>query len=133
MDKLKKDILGFFEKIHYVSAIILFGSFSRNAENEKSDIDLAVLYEQNHVPSVETLISLREDLGSLLHRDVDLICLNTASPILGMQVYKDGKNLLVKDEKELACYYMRLFSDYAELKELRAPMEKDILKRKYYD
>jgi hypothetical protein len=28
---------------------------------------------------------------------------------------------------------MYLYSDYAELKELRAPMEKEILKRKYYD
>lgn len=32
----------------------------------------------------------------------------------------------------LDIYFMFLISDYAELKELRGPMEKHILERKYY-
>jgi predicted nucleotidyltransferase len=130
---IEKVILDYFVKIPHIISITLFGSFARKAENAQSDVDIAVFWEQGHVPDGLLLISRREELSVLLHKDVDLVCLNTASPIIGMQVYKNGKLLKVNDTREYAGYQIRLFVDYAELKELRAPMEKNILKRKYYD
>jgi len=61
---------------------------------------------------------------------VDLVCLNGASPILGMQVDKNRKNLLTKNPRQYTDYQMELFAQYAELKELRLPMEMAILQRK---
>lgn len=133
MTAIEKEIINFFKKLPHVAAVILFGSFARKTANERSDVDVAILFEKQHLESPEKILSLREDLSALLNRDVDLICLNTVSPILGMQVYKNGKILEMRNEREFADYQMRLFSEYAELKELRAPMEKDILKRKLYD
>jgi predicted nucleotidyltransferase len=130
---IEKKILHFFEKTPHVVSVSLFGSYARGVANSESDVDVAVLFENAHVPEVLTLIEQREDLGALLQKEVDLICLNTASPIIGMQVYNNGKNLLVKDTRSYAQYQMFLFTSYAELKELRAPMEKGILKRKLHD
>ncbi len=130
---IEKNILSFFETIPHIVSVIVFGSYARKTETQESDVDIAIICEGGHVPTSMILIEWRESLGSILQKQVDLVCLNTASPIIGMQVYQHGKVLIVKNSKEYAKYQMILFSDYAELKELRAPMEKDILKRKYYD
>ena len=130
---IEQRILNFFDKIPHIVSITLFGSYAQETANKESDVDVAVLFEARHLPNLAALITWREDLGAVLQKDVDLICLNTASPIIGMQVYNNGKNLLVKQPRAYANYQMLLFSNYAELKELRAPMEKDILKRKLHD
>lgn len=133
MGSIEEKILSYFKTLPQVISVILFGSYAQNRANSQSDVDIAILCEGGSVPDSLTIISWREDLSAALHKEVDLICLNTASPIIGMQVHKNGKELSVKNSQEQAKYQMRLFTDYAELKELRAPMEKEILKRKYYD
>jgi len=133
VEALEKTILGYFKTIPYIVSVVLFGSQVRQTANKESDVDIAVLCERAHVPDIMTLIEWREDIAALVHKNVDLVCLNTASPIIGMQVHKNGKILMVKHQRAYAEYQMYLFTDYAELKELRAPMEKDILKRKFYD
>jgi hypothetical protein len=130
---IEKKSLLFFKKLPYVVSVSLFGSYARGDANQESDVDVAVLFEQAHVPEPLTLIEYRESLSVLLEKEVDLVCLNTASPIIGMQVYNNGKNLLMNDSRKYAAYQMFLFNSYAELKELRAPMEKDILNRKLHD
>ena len=131
--EIEKAIRLFFEKTSHIVSVTLFGSYARKTANKQSDVDVAVLFEQTHIPKTESLLALREELSNVLRKDVDLICLNTVSPIVGMQAYNDGRSILLNDTRKYADYQMSLFSDYAELKELRAPMEKDILKRKFYD
>ncbi len=133
MDSIETSILGYFQSIPHIVSVILFGSYARNDFNQRSDVDIAILCERTHVPLSMTLIEWREDLSSLLQKEVDLVCLNTASSILGMQVYQDGRILIVRNTREYANYQMLLFTEYAELKEIRAPMEQNILKRKFYD
>ncbi len=133
MKKLEKQIVDFFKEVPHIACLILFGSYAKNQATEKSDVDLAILWENGRSPDTETLIYLREDFSSRIGKEIDLVSLNGSSPILEMQVYNHGKILLLNKSKEFAEYQMRLFSDYAELKELRAPMEKEILKRKFYD
>jgi hypothetical protein len=77
-------------------------------------------------------LGLRENLVDLFHKEVDLVCLNSASPIIGMQVLKYGKCVLGMDQKLLHIYQMTLFTDYCDLKKLRQPMEEDISNRKFY-
>ncbi len=131
--EIEQRILKFFGPIEHIVCIALFGSHAQGVATRSSDVDIAVLFERVHIPDVLTLVEWREDLSALLETDVDLICLNTASPIIGMQVYKNGKNLKIFNEKEFNKYQMQLFYDYAELKEIRAPMENSILKRDHHD
>lgn len=133
MRKIEKTIIDYFGGIPHIVSVVLFGSYAQNTENESSDVDVAIFCDPAHVPDPFLLISWREGLSGLLCKDVDLVCLNTASPIIGMQVYKHGKVLIINDHKKYVDNQIRLFVDYAELKELRDPMERNILKRKYYD
>ncbi len=127
---IERIIHKFFEDKCNLISVDLFGSYAQQRATERSDVDIAILCDPEKVPSVFELIEWQEELESLLHKKVDLVCLNQASPILGMQVAKNCKNLLMKQPRQYANYQMRLFSEYAELKALRLPMERDILKRK---
>lgn len=120
----------FFEDKTGIVSVDLFGSYAQQRETEASDVDIAFLCEYGKVPSVFELMEWREEIETLIHKKIDLICLNEASPILGMQVAKNRKNLLMKKPRQYVNYQIKLFSEYAELKELRIPMERNILKRK---
>jgi predicted nucleotidyltransferase len=130
---LEKKIVTYFDKIPHVVAVTLFGSFARNAATDKSDVDVAVLFEKSSVPDIFRLLEIREEISALLNKDVDLICLNTASPIIAMQAFQNGKLLLKKDNRAYVIYHTDLFTDYAELKEIRQAAEQNILNRKFYD
>lgn len=133
LNSLEKNIQDFFFLKTQVLSADLFGSFAENRATEESDVDIAILCDPAQLPSGLELIAWREELSEILKKEVDLLCLNTASPIIGMQVDQKRKNIFIKNQLQYSQYQMRLFSDYAELKELRAPMEQQILKRKYYD
>lgn len=133
MDQLKTIVRDFFQSKDQIISVDLFGSYANNSSRADSDVDLAILCDPNNIPSKWDIIQWRQELSDLLHKDVDLICLNDASPILGIQVAQNKVNIFLKDTTFYAQYLMLLYSEYAELKEIRAPMEKDILKRKYYD
>lgn len=75
---------------------------------------------------------MQAELSDIFGHDVDLICLNEADPIIGMQIYKNG-NLLNRSGSGLSNYFIKLFEQYIEIKTLRKPMEDDILNRKFGD
>jgi predicted nucleotidyltransferase len=119
------------EKLPHLVSAYLFGSQANNTQREDSDVDLALLFEWNHAPAGLDAIALRESIADAIGKEVDLVILNDASPILLMQVLK-GKELFVNNHSVNASFWMRAFTDYCDLKMMRAPLEKEILKRKFY-
>jgi uncharacterized protein len=113
-----------------VIAVLLYGSHAKGVATPDSDIDLAILYDYNFIPTPMELWEMKESIAERLHSPVDLVCLNTADTIIASQVLKNHKVLLVKDQRKLSEYFMRVVVDYAELKELRKPMEDNILQRR---
>jgi predicted nucleotidyltransferase len=129
--KLKKTIAKQFSSQEGIIAVLLYGSQAKGLAKANSDVDIAVLYKPGTVPAPLEFWELKAVLEEKLDKNVDLICLNTSDTIISSQVYKYHQPILVKDQKALDCYFMFLISDYAELKELRRPMEEHILERKY--
>ena len=127
---IDKILCDYFSKMPGLISLFLFGSFAKNQATATSDIDVAAYYLHDHAPTYEQCMAIQQDLSDLIHKDVDFICLNRASPIIAMQVYKEGKELLITNQKEHGKYLIQLFNQYAELKQLRKPMEEALLKRK---
>ena len=81
----------------------LFGSAARDEMRPDSDVDVAVLIDQSvgSAPSRLTLASMRAnlqaDLQEAVHRPVDLVVLNHASPDLVHRVLRDGVILVERD------------------------------------
>lgn len=133
LSRIKAIITEQFRQQKGVIAVLLYGSQAKGMSRLDSDVDIAVLYAEKHVPDPLELWEFHSKLYEIFECNVDLVCLNQVGPIISTQIYKYHVPLLVNDQRKLDTYFMYLISDYAELKELRKPMEDHILERRYYD
>ena len=103
IDSLKN----FFGSKDEVELAFLFGSQSKSEKSRHpdSDYDIAVWFKNNSL-SIEQINKLWEELINLLHKEVDLVVLNTARPTVAWAALR-GKKLSIKNFK----LYLRLFLD----------------------
>ncbi len=78
----------------YVSKIGLFGSFVRGEQNESSDVDILVEFEEGH-ETFDNYMDLKFYLEELFGRKVDVVILNSIKPsmkphIMGSVKYAKG-------------------------------------------
>lgn len=129
----KKTLIDALQADINICGAILFGSEAKGIANQESDIDIALLYNPGRKPSAWDLMQFQQTLTDLMKQQVDIVVLNEASPIIAMQALKNGIPLFIRDKKQYTQYEVTLITDYADLKKLREPFEKTILKRKLYD
>jgi predicted nucleotidyltransferase len=110
-----------------LDALWLFGSEASGSAGRSSDVDLAGLFRQR--PSVLELIDAREALGALLGRDVDLVDFERASPILVMQVLRNGRLLVDASPGRRHRLTATAPSRYEDLRVLRRAAEHALIAR----
>lgn len=104
--------------------IYLFGSAARNQLRKDSDIDIALLTENEIEPYV--CFMKAQELADIFKRDVDLIDLNTSSTVFKAQVVGTGKRIYCSDETKRMYFEMRALKAYAMLNEEREVILKKI-------
>lgn len=129
---IESAILGYFNERSDTDAVYLFGSTAAGTSRPESDIDIAVLFSDATRCDGMFIIQMRQDLSDLFHRDVDLVCLNDAGPILRMQVLKRGKKLLDRNPRVLVRFIARTLIEYDDLKRTRKPIEEQLLRGRIY-
>lgn len=100
-----------------VLAIYRFGSSVGGTTHRGSDIDVAILARAPLAPARR--FDLQERLAARLGRDVDLVDLAAATPVLAIQVVAHGTVLLDADPVARGHFEDRTFSAYARLNEER--------------
>lgn len=110
--------------------IYLMGSAGTLRFQAVSDIDLAVHWKR--VPALDSLIRLKNELGDILDRDVDLVSLNNVDLIFGRQVLETGRLLACDSPAALLNWKTSQLSAYPDFKYSRSIIEKAILRRKRY-
>jgi predicted nucleotidyltransferase len=113
-----------------IDLVFLFGSSVSRHLLPASDVDIGILF--GSVPSVSRINALTVELSSLLRREVDLVVLNHASPILKMQVLKKGMLVLAKDLKVYHQFFVDTMNQYDDLKRIRKTCEDNILRGRMY-
>jgi len=98
-------------------AVYRFGSTVHAATHRDSDTDLAVLMRQRLSP--ESRFDLQERIAARLGRDVDLVDLAVASPVMAIQVVAGGRLLYDGDSAARGLFEDRVFGSYARLNEER--------------
>ncbi|MGD0526620.1 MAG: nucleotidyltransferase domain-containing protein [Polyangiaceae bacterium] len=105
-----------------LDALWLFGSEAAGTATPRSDVDLAALFAAR--PSSSTLLAARERVAELLRRPVDLVDLESASPVLAMQALRHGRLVVDRDPRHRVRFLSALPGRYEDVMILRRPAEK---------
>ena len=78
-----------------VQLAILYGSFAKGQENERSDVDIAVAGSVQYPASV--LVELNLSISKLLNRETDIVDLNSINGTILSQILTSGTIIKIKD------------------------------------
>lgn len=101
-----------------IKLIYIFGSYAKGTSNEKSDVDIAVLLEDNYNP-LDKINLLGEFCDALKRDDIDFVILNSSNPILKHQVIKYGKLIYMEDEIIKVIFESRVQKEYMDMEHFR--------------
>jgi len=120
-EKIQK-LKDYFEKEPSALMAFLFGSRVGNLERKVSDWDIAVYLKKE---SLRKETKIWSDLVDILGKEVDLISLRDAPPILASRIVREGIPLKIKDRNffldfllditEKADYFIRFSKEYYEI------------------
>jgi predicted nucleotidyltransferase len=90
-----------------VVAAYVFGSMAEGREHRQSDVDVGVLFDRQVCPDersrFDAQIELRRHLSpASVGRDVDIVVLNDASPILGRRIVSGERVFCADSESDHA-------------------------------
>ncbi|HXU45061.1 MAG TPA: nucleotidyltransferase domain-containing protein [Thermoanaerobaculia bacterium] len=121
------EVSGFLDRRFGLDTLWLFGSEAASNARPDSDVDFAALFS-TRPPPLEVL-EAQADLTDLLKREIDLVDLEPASPILGMQVLKKGRVIFERDPKHRHAFFVRTMSMYEDLSIIRREAENALFRR----
>lgn len=108
----------------------IFGSFASKQMTPSSDLDIAIFFY--NTLDFNEINELKEKLAGALRKEVDIVVLNSASPIIKMQVLKKGILIINRDPKTYNEFFMKTMNEYDDLKSIRKGIETNILKGRIY-
>jgi predicted nucleotidyltransferase len=115
--------LSLLEERYQPLAVLLFGSHASGLEKPDSDVDLGLLLGRA-APDAFSLARTQTDLEEVLGKSVDLVVLDTASPILRMEALRRHRILVQKDPERFEQFVVRTLGEYFDLKRVREPIER---------
>lgn len=130
--KLQGQLKKYFKDQIGIVVVVLFGSHAKGRANSGSDVDLAVLFSPKISPKryFDKSLKISCDLMKLLNCDrVDVIVLNTATPVLKNQIYKYGISVFCKDPAESVRFKARAILEYLDMAPVRNICEMALKKR----
>lgn len=118
ISKLFKDNLKSLLQEYDIKLIYIFGSYAKGNNNANSDLDIAVLLNNDYDPMDK--LSLIGDLTSIFKRDdIDLVVLNSANSVLKHQVIKYGKLIFMENEDIKVNFEVRVLKEYMDMEPFR--------------
>ena len=112
-EPIKKRLIYDFE----CETIILFGSFARGTQNEKSDIDIA--FKSKRKISKKEIFEEKILLEDISKRDIDLVNLDEINDDFRYEILMNGKELYCEDKTKFDLYKIDMFREYIDLNESR--------------
>jgi len=107
----------------------LFGSYARGIQTINSDIDIAILLRDIPEEMLDYYLDLISELSKILTREVDLIILNTAPPLLKYQVIRHGRLIHCKDEEARIKFEARTQDEYLDFSRAMERYDECFLKK----
>jgi predicted nucleotidyltransferase len=112
-----KPLLEVLERHPEIRLAYLFGSAAEGRERDASDLDLGVLVEEP--TDYRALDQLQAELERAAGRDVDLVDLRKAPPLLAHHVVSRGILLVSRDEDDRVAFTTKVVAKYLDTAHLR--------------
>lgn len=113
MDIIKKckNILMVYEDIAFA---YIFGSYVQGNTRADSDIDIAIYLEKK--VDIDVYLEIKMHLSEICKREIDLIILNNATPLLKYEIYKNNILLFARDKAIETNYKVKTLFEYSDIK-----------------
>ncbi|MBI4826303.1 MAG: nucleotidyltransferase domain-containing protein [Nitrospirae bacterium] len=108
----------------------VFGSAASGRLTKESDVDIAVLCRR--MPDFHEVLNITGEVSEIVNKEVDVVILNDSSPVIRMQVLKNGRLIKRKDDAIYNNFYVRTVKEYDDLKYIRKEAEDKILRGSIY-
>lgn len=106
---MEEKITQYFTNKNEVAAVYLFGSYASEKNHPASDVDLAILFLPEYLPSADRFCRrYLTELGRILRKDIHPVVMNRAGEVLLKQIFIKGKRLVMKNPA-----YVREFNMFA--------------------
>jgi len=118
---IKEKTRHYFESASEVIAAYIFGSFAKGKINPFSDLDIAVLVddEVKECSYPDLRLKFMMDLSSSLKKETDVVILDQAPPFLRHQKFKYGKVILERDVKRSRFFKAKSILEYFDFKPIK--------------
>ncbi len=111
-----KTIRAKLRKYEEIKAVYLYGSFAKDREDERSDIDLALLLGKKDDLDLRDLAKIALELEKELNREVDLRKLNENDIRFVNNVLNNSKLLFSRDERYRKDFEAKTLIKYLDMK-----------------
>ena len=116
-----KKILDDVKKLNEVVAVCMFGSYAKGTQSLRSDVDICVITEENISEEVEA------EIGATYSDDIDLVLLKNLPLHIKFRVFRDGKEIFVRDEQKLARIKFRVIKEYLDYEPVLTKLSNSVL------
>jgi len=130
IDNMVKKLTEILGKQNDIVLAFLFGSYQKGEITSFSDLDIAIFFTA--VRDFYGLNALKEEISEMSGLEVDIVVLNNASPVIKMQVLKNGALLVNRDRKAYNDFFIHTVNEYDDLKRTRKEIEDNILRGRIY-
>lgn len=117
--KKLKTIITELDIFDHIKLFMLFGSRSRGDYAENSDIDIAILLDNNFLNEINPL-ELRAELisffSSELDNECDIILINDANLLLKYQIVKHGEIICISNDMNYATFFSKVLREYFDFR-----------------
>lgn len=72
-----------------INKFVLFGSFSNDTNNDKSDIDIAYILKDGYKMNFDKYLKLEDELSKSLKTKIDLMNFDKLNPLIKFNAKKD--------------------------------------------
>ena len=123
MNSLKRD--------NSLLAIYLFGSHASGKAHKYSDIDIAVLYDEkaDKKEYTDKRIEIMTAVSESFNREVDVVVLNQAPPMLKYHILRYGMRLYERSNRQEHSFEVQAIQEYFDFLPIRNRMEQGLIKK----
>ncbi|WP_094549503.1 type VII toxin-antitoxin system MntA family adenylyltransferase antitoxin [Petroclostridium xylanilyticum] len=116
-EQIIQKVKNYFKDKHEVVFVYIFGSYARHKETGLSDVDIAIYYENDEISQdIEAYLSIKAELNRLLNKEVDLVILNTAKPLLKSRIINHHIKILSRNRLVESEFMIRSLGEYFDVK-----------------